>query len=210
MNAEYVEAFTKGAVKGKTGSLTALPVIETQAGDVSAFVPTNVISITDGQIFLEADLFNAGIRPAINAGVSVSRVGGAAQTKVIKKLGGGVRLALAQFRELAAFAQFASDLDESTRKQLERGRLVTELMKQLQYAPLTVSKMAATLFAVNKGYFDDVPVAKALAFESGMHAYLGSKNKDLMDAIESTKDLSADNEKLLAAAIEAFKATAVY
>jgi len=169
-----------------------------------------VISITDGQIFLEADLFNAGIRPAINAGVSVSRVGGAAQTKVIKKLGGGVRLALAQYRELAAFAQFASDLDESTRKQLERGRLVTELMKQLQYAPLTVSKMAATLFAVNKGYFDDVPVAKALAFESAMHAHLGSKNKDLMDAIESSKDLSADNEKLLAAAIEAFKATAVY
>src|SRR5512146_2062392 len=206
----WVERFTKGAVKGKTGSLTALPIIETQAGDVSAFVPTNVISITDGQIFLETDLFNAGIRPAINAGISVSRVGGAAQTKVIKKLGGGVRLALAQFRELAAFAQFASDLDESTRKQLERGRLVTELMKQLQYAPLTVSKMAATLFAVNKGYFDDVPVAKALAFESGMHAHLGSKNKDLMDAIESTKDLSADNEKLLAAAIEEFKATAVY
>ncbi|ADE13208.1 F0F1 ATP synthase subunit alpha [Sideroxydans lithotrophicus] len=210
VNAEYVEAFTKGAVKGKTGSLTALPIIETQAGDVSAFVPTNVISITDGQIFLEADLFNAGIRPAINAGVSVSRVGGAAQTKVIKKLGGGVRLALAQYRELAAFAQFASDLDESTRKQLERGRLVTELMKQLQYSPLSVSKMASTLFAVNKGYFDDVPVAKALAFESGMHAHLGSKNKELMDTIESSKDLSADNEKLLAAAIEAFKATAVY
>jgi F-type H+-transporting ATPase subunit alpha len=210
VNADYVEAFTKGAVKGKTGSLTALPVIETQAGDVSAFVPTNVISITDGQIFLEADLFNAGIRPAINAGVSVSRVGGAAQTKVIKKLGGGVRLALAQYRELAAFAQFASDLDESTRKQLERGRMVTELMKQLQYSPLTVSKMAATLFAVNKGYFDDVPVPKALAFESGMHAHLTAKNKDLMDAIESSKDLSADNEKALAAAIEAFKATAVY
>jgi F-type H+-transporting ATPase subunit alpha len=210
VNADYVEAFTKGAVKGKTGSLTALPVIETQAGDVSAFVPTNVISITDGQIFLEADLFNAGIRPAINAGVSVSRVGGAAQTKVIKKLGGGVRLALAQYRELAAFAQFASDLDESTRKQLERGRMVTELMKQLQYSPLTVSKMASTLFAVNKGYFDDVPVPKALAFESGMHAHLTAKNKDLMDAIESSKDLSADNEKALAAAIEAFKATAVY
>ncbi len=177
VNADYVEAFTKGAVKGKTGSLTALPVIETQAGDVSAFVPTNVISITDGQIFLEADLFNAGIRPAINAGVSVSRVGGAAQTKVIKKLGGGVRLALAQFRELAAFAQFASDLDEATRKQLERGRLVTELMKQLQYSPLSVSEMAVTLFAVNKGYFDDVAVPKALAFESALHAYLESKNK---------------------------------
>ncbi|MBK9161375.1 MAG: F0F1 ATP synthase subunit alpha [Nitrosomonadales bacterium] len=210
VNADYVEAFTNGAVKGKTGSLTALPVIETQAGDVSAFVPTNVISITDGQIFLEADLFNAGIRPAINAGVSVSRVGGAAQTKVIKKLGGGVRLALAQYRELAAFAQFASDLDESTRKQLERGRLVTELMKQLQYCPLSVAQMAVTLFAVNKGYFDDVPVAKALAFESALHSNLGANKKSLMDAIESSKDLSADNEKLLMAAIEEFKATAVY
>ncbi|MDP2145030.1 MAG: F0F1 ATP synthase subunit alpha [Gallionella sp.] len=210
VNAEYVEAFTKGEVKGKTGSLTALPIIETQAGDVSAFVPTNVISITDGQIFLEADLFNAGIRPAINAGVSVSRVGGAAQTKVIKKLGGGVRLALAQYRELAAFAQFASDLDESTRKQLERGRLVTELMKQLQYCPLSVSEMATTLFAVNKGYFDDVAVNKALAFEAALHANLKSSNKALMDAIESSKDLNADNEKLLSAAIESFKATAVY
>jgi F-type H+-transporting ATPase subunit alpha len=210
VNADYVEAFTKGEVKGKTGSLTALPIIETQAGDVSAFVPTNVISITDGQIFLEADLFNAGIRPAINAGVSVSRVGGAAQTKVIKKLGGGVRLALAQYRELAAFAQFASDLDESTRKQLERGRLVTELMKQLQYCPLSVSEMATTLFAVNKGYFDDVPVPKALAFESALHTNLKTNSKALMDAIESSKDLSADNEKLLVAAIESFKATAVY
>jgi F-type H+-transporting ATPase subunit alpha len=210
VNAEYVEAFTKGEVKGKTGSLTALPIIETQAGDVSAFMPTNVISITDGQIFLEADLFNAGIRPAINAGVSVSRVGGAAQTKVIKKLGGGVRLALAQYRELAAFAQFASDLDESTRKQLERGRLVTELMKQLQYCPLSVSEMATTLFAVNKGYFDDVAVNKALAFEAALHANLKSSNKALMDAIESSKDLSGDNEKLLSAAIESFKATAVY
>ena len=210
VNADYVEAFTKGAVKGKTGSLTALPIIETQAGDVSAFVPTNVISITDGQIFLEADLFNAGIRPAINAGISVSRVGGAAQTKVIKKLGGGVRLALAQYRELAAFAQFASDLDEATRKQLERGRMVTELMKQLQYAPLSVAEMAVTLFSVNKGYFDDVPVAKALAFESVLHSHLKSNNKSLLDAIESSKDLSADNEKLLSAAIEKFKATAVY
>ena len=210
VNAEYVEAFTKGAVKGKTGSLTALPIIETQAGDVSAFVPTNVISITDGQIFLEADLFNAGIRPAINAGVSVSRVGGAAQTKVIKKLGGGVRLALAQYRELAAFAQFASDLDEATRKQLERGRMVTELMKQLQYCPLSVAEMAVTLFAVNKGYFDDVPVPKALAFESALHANLKSNSKALMDAVESSKDLSGDNEKLLVAAIEKFKASAVY
>ncbi len=210
VNADYVEAFTKGAVKGKTGSLTALPIIETQAGDVSAFVPTNVISITDGQIFLEADLFNAGIRPAINAGVSVSRVGGAAQTKVIKKLGGGVRLALAQYRELAAFAQFASDLDEATRKQLERGRMVTELMKQLQYCPLSVAEMAVTLFAVNKGYFDDVPVPKALAFESALHANLKSNSKALMDAVESSKDLSGDNEKLLVAAIEKFKASAVY
>ena len=210
VNADYVEKFTNGEVKGKTGSLTALPIIETQAGDVSAFVPTNVISITDGQIFLETDLFNAGIRPAINAGISVSRVGGAAQTKVIKKLGGGVRLALAQYRELAAFAQFASDLDEATRKQLERGKLVTELMKQLQYCPLSVAEMAVTLFCVNKGYFDDVAVNKALAFESAVHAYLKSKNKDLMDTIESKKDLSADNEKLLSAAIEEFKATAVY
>src|SRR6516162_7533116 len=170
VNAEYVEKFTKGKVKGKTGSLTALPIIETQAGDVTAFVPTNVISITDGQIFLETDLFNAGIRPAINAGISVSRVGGAAQTKVIKKrdTGGGVRLALAQYRELAAFAQFASDLDEATRKQLERGRMVTELMKQPQYSPLQVWEMALTLFAVNNGYFDDVDLKKALAAERSM------------------------------------------
>ncbi|NBS39142.1 MAG: F0F1 ATP synthase subunit alpha [Betaproteobacteria bacterium] len=163
VNEAYVEHFTKGEIKGKTGSLTALPVIETQAGDVSAFVPTNVISITDGQIFLETDLFNAGIRPAINAGISVSRVGGAAQTDLIKKLGGGVRLALAQYRELAAFAQFASDLDDATRKQLERGRLVTELMKQPQYKPLPVWAMALILFAVNNGYFDDIEVPKALA-----------------------------------------------
>ena len=162
----------RGEVKGKTGSLTALPVIETQAGDVSAFVPTNVISITDGQIFLETDLFNAGIRPAINAGISVSRVGGAAQTKIIKKLGGGVRLALAQYRELAAFAQFASDLDEATRKQLERGRLVTELMKQPQYSPMSISEMAVTLYAADKGYFDDVEVKRALECEKAMIGYL--------------------------------------
>src|SRR6187455_383728 len=164
VSAAYVEKATNGAVKGKTGSLTALPIIETQAGDVSAFVPTNVISITDGQIFLETDLFNAGIRPAVNAGISVSRVGGAAQTKIIKKLGGGVRLALAQYRELAAFAQFASDLDEATRKQLERGKMVTELMKQPQYEPLQVNEMAVTLFAVQRGFYDDVPVDRALAF----------------------------------------------
>ena len=210
VNEEYVEQFTKGAVKGKTGSLTALPIIETQAGDVTAFVPTNVISITDGQIFLETDLFNAGIRPAINAGISVSRVGGNAQTKVIKKLGGGVRLSLAQYRELAAFAQFASDLDEATRKQLDRGRLVTELMKQPQYQPLQVNEMAVTLFTVNKGYYDDVPVEKALAFESALRAYLKSKYGPLMENIEKTKDLSADDEKALTAAIEDFKKNGAY
>ena len=205
VNPEYVERETNGEVKGKTGSLTALPIIETQAGDVSAFVPTNVISITDGQIFLETDLFNAGIRPAINAGISVSRVGGAAQTKVIKKLGGGVRLALAQYRELAAFAQFASDLDEATRKQLERGRLVTELMKQPQYAPLKVSEMAITLFAVDKGYFDDVEVKRALACEAAMHQYVKTKAADLVTKIETTKDLDAEGTKQLAAVIEEFK-----
>jgi F-type H+-transporting ATPase subunit alpha len=205
VNEEYVEKFTKGEVKGKTGSLTALPVIETQAGDVTAFVPTNVISITDGQIFLETDLFNSGIRPAINAGISVSRVGGAAQTKVIKKLGGGVRLALAQYRELAAFAQFASDLDEATRKQLERGRMVTELMKQPQYAPMQVAEMAVTLFTVNRGYLDDIEVKRALAFEAALHSFLKSKHGDLMNKIESTKDMDADAEKALAAAIEEFK-----
>lgn len=210
VNAAYVEKFTHGAVKGKTGSLTALPIIETAAGDVSAFVPTNVISITDGQIFLETDLFNAGIRPAINAGISVSRVGGAAQTKVIKKLGGGVRLALAQYRELAAFAQFASDLDEATRKQLERGRLVMELMKQAQYAPLSVAEMAVTLFAISKGSFDGVPINKVLSFESDLHKYLTSQHKAVMDEIEAKKDLSGDNEKALIAAIEQFKSTVVY
>ena len=204
---EWVEKFTNGEIKGKTGSLTALPVIETQAGDVSAFVPTNVISITDGQIFLETDLFNAGIRPAMNAGVSVSRVGGAAQTKVIKKLGGGVRLALAQYRELAAFAQFASDLDEATRKQLDRGRLVTELMKQPQYAPMTVAEMAITLHAVNKGFFDDVEVKKALEVEKQMHGFVKQKYADLITKIETSKDLDADAEQKLTKAIEEFKAT---
>jgi len=207
VNEEFVEKFTKGEVKGKTGSLTALPVIETQAGDVSAFVPTNVISITDGQIFLETDLFNAGIRPAINAGISVSRVGGAAQTKVIKKLGGGVRLALAQYRELAAFAQFASDLDEATRKQLERGRLVTELMKQAQYSPLSVSEMAATLHAVNKGFFDDVEVKKALDVEKQLHSFLKQKHADIVNKIEDTKDFDAETEQKLTKAIEDFKAS---
>jgi F-type H+-transporting ATPase subunit alpha len=210
VNPDYVDRFTKGKVKGKTGSLTALPIIETQAGDVTAFVPTNVISITDGQIFLETDLFNAGIRPAINAGISVSRVGGAAQTKVIKKLGGGVRLALAQYRELAAFAQFASDLDEATRKQLERGRTVTELMKQPQYAPLSVADQALTLFAVNRGYLDAVDVKKALAFDTALRAFMHQKHKALMDRIASTQDLTADDEKALAAAIEDFKKSGAY
>src|ERR671918_1387588 len=205
VNAEYVEKFTKGAVKGKTGSLTALPVIETQAGDVTAFVPTNVISITDGQIFLETDLFNAGIRPAMNAGISVSRVGGAAQTKIISKLGGGIRLALAQYRELAAFSQFASDLDEATRKQLERGRMVTELMKQPQYQPLQVWEMALTLFAVNNGYFDDVEVKRALAAERALRDHLKSKFPIIVKSMEDKKDLSAEDEKSLHEAIKDWK-----
>jgi len=205
VNEDYVQKFTKGEVKGKTGSLTALPIIETQAGDVTAFVPTNVISITDGQIFLETDLFNAGIRPAINAGISVSRVGGAAQTKVIKKLGGGVRLALAQYRELAAFAQFASDLDETTRKQLERGRMVTELMKQAQYEPLQVWEMALTLFAVNNGYFDDIEVVKALAAERSMRDYLKDKCGALVARVEDTKDLGKEDEEELHEAMKDWK-----
>ena len=210
VNADYVEKKTNGAVKGQTGSLTALPIIETQAGDVSAFVPTNVISITDGQIFLESDLFNAGIRPAINAGLSVSRVGGAAQTKVIKKLGGGIRLALAQFRELAAFAQFASDLDDATRKQLDRGKLVTELMKQFQYSPMNVAEMAVTLFAANRGYLDDVDVKRALAFEAALQSFLKGKYAAILDKIQSSGDLDGETEKQLAAAIDDFKASAAY
>jgi F-type H+/Na+-transporting ATPase subunit alpha len=212
VNPEYVEKFTKGEVKGKTGSLTALPVIETQAGDVSAFVPTNVISITDGQIFLETDLFNAGIRPAINAGISVSRVGGAAQTKIMKRkdTGAGVRLALAQYRELAAFAQFASDLDDATRKQLERGRMVTELMKQPQYQPMAVWEMALILFAVNNNYMDDVDVKKALSFEKSLRDFMKSKYGDLVNRMESEKNLSGDDEKLLHAAIQDFKKNGSY
>jgi len=210
ISAHEVERLTNGAVKGQTGSLTALPIIETQAGDVSAFVPTNVISITDGQIFLETDLFNAGIRPAINAGLSVSRVGGAAQTKAIKKLGGGIRLALAQYRELAAFAQFASDLDEATRKQLERGKMVTELMKQPQFSTMTVAEMALTLFAVNKGYLDDVEVKKALSFESALLAFIKSKHRAIIEKIETTNELDGEGEKALAAAIEEFKSSSVY
>jgi F-type H+-transporting ATPase subunit alpha len=206
VNAAEVEKLTGGEVKGRTGSLTALPIIETQAGDVSAFVPTNVISITDGQIFLETDLFNAGIRPAINAGLSVSRVGGAAQTKIIKKLGGGVRLALAQYRELAAFSQFASDLDEATRKQLERGERVTELMKQTQYAPLSVGQMAVSLFAANQGYLDDVEVAKVVDFERALQSYMKSAQSELLDKINSTGDYNDEIEQALHAAIKDFKA----
>ncbi len=210
INAVCVEQYSKGKVKGKTGSLTAMPIIETQGGDVSAFVPTNVISITDGQIFLESDLFNAGIRPAINAGLSVSRVGGAAQTKIIKKLGGGVRLALAQYRELAAFSQFASDLDEATRKQLERGQRVTELMKQKQYAPLSVAGMAVSLYAANEGYLDDVDVNKIVAFEEAMHAHVKSNHADLLDSINASGDYNDEIAGKIAAAIEDFKANGVY
>ena len=188
VNPDYVEKHTNGEVKGKTGSLTALPVIETQAGDVTAFVPTNVISITDGQIFLETDLFNAGIRPAMNAGLSVSRVGGAAQTKIIKKLGGGVRLALAQYRELAAFAQFASDLDDATRKQLDTGKMVTELMKQKQYAPLKVSELALTLYAIERGFFTKVSVEKALKTEDDMQSAIAAKYQALMDKIDANRN----------------------
>ncbi len=206
VNQDYVEKFTGGEVKGKTGSLTALPIIETQAGDVSAFVPTNVISITDGQIFLETDLFNAGIRPAINAGLSVSRVGGAAQTKIIKKLGGGIRLALAQFRELAAFSQFASDLDEATRKQLERGERVTELMKQGQYSPLSIGQMAVSLFAANEGYLDDVEVNKVVDFEAAVQVYMKSNQAELLDKINQSGDYDPDIEQALHAALQDFKA----
>jgi len=210
VNPEYVEKLTNGEVTGKTGSLTALPIIETQAGDVSAFVPTNVISITDGQIFLETDLFNSGIRPAINAGISVSRVGGAAQCKAVKKLSGGIRTDLAQYRELAAFAQFASDLDDATRKQLERGRRVTELLKQAQYAPLAVSEMVLTLYGVTRGYYDDVPVAKCLDFERGFSSFMRTNHAEVLSAIDASGDLSADNEKILAAALKTFKSTSTY
>jgi len=210
VNADYVERFTEGKVKGQTGSLTAMPIIETQGGDVSAFVPTNVISITDGQIFLESDLFNAGIRPAINAGLSVSRVGGAAQTKIIKKLGGGVRLALAQYRELAAFAQFASDLDDITRAQLERGQRVTELMKQLQYSPLSVGEMAVSLYAANEGYLDDLDVTKVVPFEAGLHAHMRSNHGDLLDGVSQSGDWNDDIEAAFKSGIESFKANGTW
>ena len=210
INADEVEKRTNGEVKGKTGSLTALPIIETQAGDVSAFVPTNVISITDGQIFLETDLFNSGIRPAINAGISVSRVGGSAQTKVIKKLGGGIRLALAQYRELAAFSQFASDLDEATRKQLQHGEVVTELMKQKQFSTMSIAEMALTLWAINKGSYEDVPVSKALAFEADFLGYVRTQHADVLDQINQHGVMSDENEQVLTEAINTFKASRNY
>ncbi|TAK39106.1 MAG: F0F1 ATP synthase subunit alpha [Lysobacteraceae bacterium] len=207
VSAAWVERFTNGAVKGKTGSLTALPIIETQAGDVSAFVPTNVISITDGQIFLETDLFNAGIRPAVNAGISVSRVGGAAQTKIMKKLSGGIRIALAQYRELAAFAQFASDLDDATRKQLERGQRVTELMKQKQYSPMSVAQQSLAIYAVDKGYMDDVAISKIGAFEQGLLAHFANNAGELMRKIDASGDWNDEIEAAFVKGIEEFKAT---
>ncbi len=210
VNEEYVEMVSKGAVKGKTGSLTGLPIIETQAGDVTAFVPTNVISITDGQIFLETDLFNAGIRPAMNAGISVSRVGGAAQTDIIKKLGGGIRLSLAQYRELAAFSQFASDLDEATRRQLERGQRVTEVMKQKQYAPMSVAEMALSIYAVNSGYMDKVELKKIVAFEAALQAFAHTSYRSMLDAINSQPKLSKENEAAMKKCIEDFVATGTY
>ncbi len=210
VNAEFVAKATDGKVKDKTGSLTALPIIETQAGDVSAFVPTNVISITDGQIFLETDLFNAGIRPAINAGLSVSRVGGAAQTKIIKKLGGGVRLALAQYRELAAFAQFASDLDSATRKQLERGQRVTELMKQKQYTPMSVAEMALSLYAVNEGYLDDVDAKRIVAFEEALLAHARSNHKDVLDAINASGEYNDEVVASMKKVVEDFQTSGTY
>lgn len=207
VNAEYVEKMTNGKVKGRTGSLTALPIIETQGGDVSAFVPTNVISITDGQIFLESDLFSAGIRPAMSAGVSVSRVGGAAQTRIIKKLGGGIRLALAQYRELAAFAQFASDLDNATRKQLEHGQRVTELMKQKQYSPMSVAEMGVVLYAADKGFLSDIELKKIGAFEAALLSFVNAEYPELMDTVNESGDLNSEIEAGIKGAIEKFKAT---
>jgi F-type H+-transporting ATPase subunit alpha len=207
VNAKYVEDFTNGEVKGQTGSLTALPVIETQAGDVSAFVPTNVISITDGQIFLEADMFNAGNRPAMDAGISVSRVGGAAQTKIIKKLSGGIRTALAQYRELAAFSQFASDLDDATKAQLDHGERITELMKQGQYAPQSIAEMGVVLYAANEGHLQDVEVEKVLSFEAALLAYMHSEHGDLMNSIVESGDYNDEIEATFKSAIENFKST---
>jgi F-type H+-transporting ATPase subunit alpha len=210
VNEQYVEMVTNGRVKGTTGSLTGLPIIETQAGDVTAFVPTNVISITDGQIFVESDLFNAGIRPAMNAGISVSRVGGAAQTDIIKKLGGGIRLALAQYRELAAFSQFASDLDEATRRQLERGQRTTEVMKQKQFAPMSVAEMALSIYAVNNGYMDKVELRKVVDFETALQGFAKASHKDVLDTVNANPKLSKDNEAALKKVIEDFIATGSY
>ena len=210
VNADYVEKATNGKVKGKTGSLTALPIIETQAGDVSAFVPTNVISITDGQIFLETDLFNSGIRPAINPGISVSRVGGAAQTKIMKKLSGGVRTALAQYRELAAFSQFASDLDDATKAQLARGIRITELIKQKQYAPMSVAQQSLSIFAADRGYMDDVEVEKIGSFEEALHGYFTSEKADLEKSINDTGDWNDDIEKQFTEFVEQFKKTQTF
>ena len=210
VNPDYVEKMTEGAVKGKTGSLTALPIVETQAGDVSAFVPTNVISITDGQIYLDTSLFNSGVRPAINAGLSVSRVGGAAQTKIIKKLGGGARLALAQFRELEAFSQFASDLDEATRRQLNRGQRIVETMKQAQYAPLTVAQMSMSLFMAEHGFLDDIETKRVTSFEKALHAFMQHQYKDLLDKIDAdpvfTDELSVKFKEI----ITEFKSTKIW
>ena len=210
VNADYVEKMTDGEVTGQTGSLTALPIIETQAGDVSAFVPTNVISITDGQIFLETDLFNSGIRPAIDAGLSVSRVGGSAQTKIIKKLGGGVRLALAQYRELQAFAQFASDLDEATREQIDRGERVTELMKQKQYSPLSIGEMGLSLYAANEGFLDDVEVSKVVAFEEGLHAHFHSNHQDLLDQVNEKGDWNDEIQAAFKKGVESYKSSGTW
>lgn len=210
VNADYVEKATNGRVKGKTGSLTALPIIETQAGDVSAFVPTNVISITDGQIFLETDLFNSGVRPAINPGISVSRVGGAAQTKIMKKLSGGVRTALAQYRELAAFSQFASDLDAATKAQLARGQRITELMKQKQYAPMSVAQQSLSIFAADRGFMDDVPVEKVGSFEEALHSFFTSEKADLEKKINDTGDWNDDIEKQFTDVVEQFKKTQTF
>ncbi|MYD44084.1 MAG: F0F1 ATP synthase subunit alpha [Gammaproteobacteria bacterium] len=210
VNPEYVENFTNGEVKGRSGSLTALPIIETQAGDVSAFVPTNVISITDGQIFLELDRFNAGIRPAMSPGISVSRVGGAAQVPFMKKISGGIKLALAQYRELAAFSQFASDLDEATRSQLEHGQRVEELMKQAQFSPMTVAEMGVVLFAANEGFLDAVPVARVLEFERDLLDHMASAHGDWMDQITTSGDYSDEIEAFLREALDAFASSHSY
>ncbi|SPX41618.1 F1 sector of membrane-bound ATP synthase, alpha subunit [Haemophilus influenzae] len=210
VNEDYVEKFTKGEVKGKTGSLTALPIIETQAGDVSAFVPTNVISITDGQIFLESNLFNSGIRPAVNPGISVSRVGGSAQTKVIKKLAGGIRTALAQYRELAAFAQFASDLDDATRKQLSHGEKVTELLKQKQFTPLSVAEQAVVLFAVEFGYLDDVELSKIASFETALLDYSNRNHAEFMQELNKTGNYNDEIKDTLKSILDGFKANSAW